>query len=173
MQRLTDYGIVLGVVLVLMSLFKFSRYLLYLFISRHEKNHGGFTADTALLWGMRFLLAGLLMLPFITSVLAFINNSRLAGGMALHLLLTALSVVLFSFSEDLFRDYNKFGGTELKQSHWHWKKLAFPLIGFWIIGCVFLSPLFYSGLTVLAVVFYMICLYFRKPSGTAGKNASR
>lgn len=165
-----DYGIVFGVVLVLMSLFKLSRYLLHRFIKTITKNSGSFSSDSALLWGMRFLLLGLLMLPFITSVLAFFNNVHLIGGMPLHLMLTALSVVLFSFAEDLFRDYNGYGGNHLQSVSWHFKKLLLPLLAFWIVGCVFISPLFYSGLTVLAVVFYRICLYFRKPSAAAGKN---
>ena len=170
-QRLTDYGIVLGVVLVLMSLFKLSRYLLHRFIKLIEKKNGEFSSDSALLWGMRFLLTGLLMLPFITALLAFADNQHLKGGMPLHLALTAISVVLFSFAEDLFRVYNGYGSKNPESVSWHFRKLIIPLVGFWLVGCVFISPLFYSALTVLAIVFYRLCLYFRKPSGTTGKNA--
>lgn len=170
-QRLTDYGIVLGVVLVLMSLFKLSRFLLHRFIKSKSSSGKEFSIDTALLWGMRFLLTGLLLLPFISSLLAFFDNRHLIGGMPLHLALTAVSVVLFSFAEDLFRDYNSYGGTDLKPVAWHFRKLAVPLVVFWVVGCVLLSPLFYSALTVLSVVFYRICLYFRKPSGKNSDNA--
>lgn len=170
-QRLIDYGIVLGVVVVLMSLFKLSRFLLHRFIQHRINTKGGFSVDSALLWGMRFLLAGLLMLPFITSVLAFFNNRHLVGGMPLHLSLTAVSVILFSFAEDLFRDYNSYGKTKLEPVAWHIRKLALPLAVFWVVGCLFLSPLFYSALTVLTVAFYRICLHFRKPLLPAGKNA--
>ncbi|MCK5786028.1 MAG: hypothetical protein KAH54_05675 [Candidatus Sabulitectum sp.] len=161
-QRLTDYGIVLAVVLVLSGLFRLSRYLLGLFIKRQENTGKVFTSDMALLWGMRFLLGGMLLLPFVTSLLAFIQNRHLAGGMALHLGLTAVSVILFSFAEDLFRDYNSYLCSRLKPVSWHTKKLYLPVILFWITGCVFLSPLFYSGLTILLVVFYRLCLFFRK-----------
>ncbi len=161
-QRLADYGIVLGIVLVLVILFRLSRNLLHRFTSAAEKRNGSFSLDDALLWGMRFLLTGLLLLPFVTSILAFVNNRHLAGGIALHLSLTAVSVVLFSFAEDLFRDYNSYGGTQLKTVSWHWKRIMPLLIGFWVVGTVFLSPLFYSGLTVLAAVFYRSCLFFRR-----------
>jgi hypothetical protein len=170
-QRLTDYAIVLGVVLVLMSLFRLSRFLLHRFIEKKRTSPAGFSADVALLWGMRFLLVGLLMLPFITSLLAFIDNARLVGGMTLHLALTAVSVVLFSFAEDLFRDYNSYGESELKPVSWHARRLAVPVIAFWAIGCVFISPLFYSGLTILVAAFYRICLHFRRPPGKSSGNA--
>ncbi len=170
-QRLIDYGIVLGVILVLMSLFKLSRYLLHRFVKSEERKKGEFSSDSALLWGMRFFLTGLLMLPFITSLLAFADNEHLKGGMPLHLILTAVSVVLFSFAEDLFRDYNSYGGKNPKSVSWHFRKLVIPLVSFWIVGCLFISPLFYSGLTVLSIVFYRICLFFRKPSEVTGKNA--
>jgi len=170
-QRLTDYAVVLGVVIVLMSLFKLSRHLLSRFVKTIGKKKGEFSTDSALLWGMRFLLAGLLMLPFITSLLAFFDNEHLKGGMPLHLLLTAVSVVLFSFAEDLFRDYNSYGSKELKPVSWHFRKLTVPLVSFWLIGCLFISPLFYSGLAVLVIVFYRLCLFFRKTSELSGKNA--
>ncbi|PIE51750.1 hypothetical protein CSA37_07040 [Candidatus Fermentibacteria bacterium] len=162
-ERLLDYGIVLGVVLVLMGLFRLSRFLLRRFTAREN-----FDADRALVWAGYFLLSGLLLLPFITALLAFADNQALAGGMPLHLFLTAISVVLFSFAEDLFRDYNSYGSRELKPLSWHVKKLLIPVLVFWIIGCVFISPLFYSGLTVLTSVFYRLCLFFRKTG--PGKN---
>ena len=163
-QRLIDYGIVLVVVLILSGLFRLSRYLLGVFIKKHETSGNTFSSDLALLWGMRFLLGGMLLLPFVTSLLAFIENQKLIGGMTLHLALTAVSVVLFSFAEDLFRDYNNYEHAKLKDVSWHLKKLLVPVLAFWVTGCLFLSPLFYSGLTILIVVFYRLCLYFRKNS---------
>lgn len=161
-QRLTDYGTVLAVVLVLSGLFRLSRWVLGLFIKKMDSKGSPFSSDQALLWGIRFMLSGMILLPFITSLLAFGNNTHLSGGMALHLVLTAVSVVLFSFAEDLFRDYNNYDKSTLKPVSWHFRQLYIPVLVFWIIGCVFLSPLFYSGLTILVSVFYRLCLYFRK-----------
>lgn len=161
-QRLMDYGIVLVVIIVLSGLFRLSRRLLSLFVKKYESRGNLFSSDQALLWGMRFLLAGMFLLPFVTSILAFIQNRQLVGGMPFHLGMTAVSVILFSFAEDLFRDYNTFNYKNLKPVSWHTKKLFLPLILFWVAGCVFLSPLFYSGLTILLAVFYRLCLYFRK-----------
>jgi hypothetical protein len=163
-QRLIDYGIVLAIVLILSGLFRLSRYLLVVFIKRREVKGIPFTSDQALLWGMRYLLCGLLLLPFVTSLLAFIQNQKLIGGMPLHLILTALSVVLFSFAEDLFRDYNSYSHSCLLPVSWHLKKLLVPFILFWVTGSIFLSPLFYSGLLILLFVFYRLCLFFRKTS---------
>lgn len=161
-QRLIDYGIVLVVVLVLWGLFRLSRQLLTVFIKKQESKGNEFTSDQALLWGMRFLLSGMMLLPFLTSLLAFVQNRQLVGGMTLHLGLTAISVVLFSFAEDLFRDYNRYNRKSIKPVAWHTKKLLVPVIVFWTAGCVFISPLFYSGLTILLIFFYRLCLYFRK-----------
>lgn len=170
-DRLLDYAIVLGVVLLLMSLFKISRFLLHRFTGRERPAGSEFSADYALLWGLRSLLAGLLLLPFITSLLAFADNQRLLGGMPLHLALTAVSVILFSFAEDLFRDYNGYGATSLKPLSWHARRVTPLLLAFWVIGAVFLSPLFYSGLTILVAVFYRLCLHFRNPVRINTKNA--
>lgn len=159
-----DYGVVLAVVLILSGLFRLSRFLLGMFVKKQEIKGNKFTSDQALVWGMRFLLGGMILLPFVTSMLAFIQNRQLIGGMPLHLGLTALSVVFFSFAEDLFRDYNSYQHTDLKIIAWHLKKLLLPLLLFWAVGCIFLSPLFYSGLTILLAVFYRLCLYFRKTS---------
>jgi uncharacterized membrane protein len=172
-QRFTDYGIVLVVVLLLSGLFRLSRYLLGVFIRNREKNGIEFSSDQALVWGMRFLLGGMLLLPFVTSILAFLQNRHLIGGMPLHLGLTAISVVLFSFAEDLFRDYNNYQTKVLNSVSWHARILLVPVIVFWVIGCVFLSPLFYSALTVLLVIFYRLCLYFRKIPEPSGKKKKR
>lgn len=168
MQRLADYGIVLGVVLVLMLLFRLSRYMLHKFTKSAQESSAGFNSDQALVWGAYFLLTGLLLLPFITSLLAFFDNSVLIGGMVFHLILTGISVILFSFAEDLFRDYNIYAGKHLKPVAWHLKRVLTPLLVFWAVGCLFLSPLFYSGLTLLLAIFYRLCLHFRKPA--SGKN---
>lgn len=170
-DRLLDYAIVLGVVLLLMLLFKLSRFLLHRFTGRKRPAGKDFSTDDALLWGLRSLLAGLLLLPFITSLLAFADNRRLIGGMPLHLALTAVSVVLFSFAEDLFRDYNGYGASSLKPLSWHARHVTPLLLSFWVIGSVFLSPLFYSGLTILIAVFYRLCLHFRNPVRINAKNA--
>ncbi len=179
-ERLIDYGIVIFIVVLLSLLFRLSRYLLNSFISRSERKGFIFSSDMALLWGMRFLLVGMLLLPFITSMFAFINNKNLIGGMPFHLFLTAISVVLFSFSEDLFRDYNSYNKTSLKPQVWHAKQLVIPVVVFWLIGILFISPLFYSGLTILIVVFYKLCLVFRKteltettPNKTSKKNKKK
>jgi len=172
-QRLTDYGIVLAVVLLLSGLFRLSRYLLGIFIKHREKAGVEFSSDQALVWGMRFLLGGMLLLPFVTSILAFLQNRHLIGGMPLHLGLTAVSVVLFSFAEDLFRDYNSYRTEFLKPVSWHTRTLVLPVLVFWAVGCVFLSPLFYSALTILLVTFYRLCLYFRKTSEHSGKKRKR
>ena len=161
-QRLIDYGIVLAVVLVLSGLFRLSRQLLALFIKKQESKGIEFTSDQALLWGMRFLLCGMMLLPFLTSLLAFVQSGQLVGGMTLHLGLTAFSVVLFSFAEDLFRDYNRYNRKKIQPVAWHTKKLLVSVIVFWAVGCIFISPLFYSGLTILLVIFYRLCLHFRK-----------
>ncbi len=161
-ERFIDYGIVIFIVILLSLLFKLSRHLLNSFTSKFEQKGIAFSSDMALLWGMRFLLTGMLLLPFITSLFAFANNQQLIGGMPFHLFLTAVSVVLFSFSEDLFRDYNTYNNTSLKPQVWHAKKLVIPIIIFWLVGVIFISPLFYSGLTILIVVFYKLCLVFRK-----------
>ncbi len=172
-QRLIDYGIVLAVVLVLSGLFRLSRQLLAIFIKKQESKGKEFTSDQALLWGMRFLLSGMMLLPFLTSLLAFIQNGQLIGGMTLHLGLTAVSVVLFSFAEDLFRDYNRYDRKNIKPVAWHTKRLLIPVIVFWTAGCVFISPLFYSGLTILLVIFYRLCLYFRKAPEKPGKSRKK
>lgn len=172
-QRLIDYGIVLAVVLVLSGLFRLSRQILTLFIKKQEIKGNEFTSDQALLWGMRFLLCGMMLLPFLTSLLAFVQNGQLVGGMTLHLGLTAISVVLFSFAEDLFRDYNRYSRKKIMSVAWHTKKLLVPVIIFWTAGCVFISPLFYSGLTILLVIFYRLCLYFRKALEQPVKNRKK
>jgi ABC-type Fe3+-siderophore transport system permease subunit len=147
--------------------------MLGVFIRNREKAGVEFSSDLALVWGMRFLLGGMLLLPFVTSLLAFLHNSHLIGGMPLHLGLTAISVVLFSFAEDLFRDYNSYQTDSLKPVSWHKRILLLPVLVFWVVGCVFLSPLFYSALTILLVIFYRLCLYFRKTPEPSGKKKKR
>jgi len=172
-QRFSDYGIVLAVVLLLSGLFRLSRHLLGVFVRSRERAGVEFSSDQALVWGMRFLLGGMLLLPFVTSILTFLQNRHLIGGMPLHLGLTAISVVLFSFAEDLFRDYNNYHTKILKPVSWHTRTLLVPVLVFWAVGCVFLSPLFYSALTILLIIFYRICLYFRKTSEPSGKKKNR
>ena len=158
MDRLIDYGLVLLVILVIMGLFRVSRMLLERFLRRSREAGRQITRDGALLGGMLFLLSGLLFLPFVTALISFVKNDFLPGGMILHLVLVALSVIVFSIAEDLFRIFREFP-VDPERGPWsvsdHMKRLVIPLMAFWAVGCVFLSPLFYSGLTVLLAVFYL------------------
>jgi hypothetical protein len=51
----------------------------------------------------------------------------------------------------------------------HFKRLTIPFIVFWMIGVIFLSPIFYSGLTVILALFYLYALSCRK-TAKAGKS---
>ena len=157
MDRLSDYGLVLVVVLAIMGLFKLSRFILNRFLDKMTADNRQLSRDGTIFTGMIFLLAGLLFLPFITALISFVRNDFLPGGMVLHLFLVAISVIVFSISEDLFRIYRNFND-DPEAGKWsfatHMKKLSLPLFIFWAIGCLFLSPLFYSGLSVILVLFY-------------------
>ena len=114
-----------------------------------------------LVTALYFLLAGLLFLPTFTSLLAVINSRYLTGGMVIHLVLVAFSIVLFSISEDLFRDFS----TCSSEKNWsigrHFRYVSISFITFWALGCIFISPLFYSGLTLILVLFYIFALSCR------------
>ena len=158
MSRLIDYGLVLIVILLIMGLFRFSRYLLDCFLASIRKKGKRISSDSTLYTGMIFLLSGLLFLPFFTSLLAFVRRDFLSGGMVLHLVLVSISVIVFSIAEDLFRIYRNFPA-DSEKGRWsvseHFRKLSLPLMVFWIIGCVFISPLFYSGLSLVLSLFYL------------------
>jgi len=170
LDRLTDYGLVLLVILVIMGLFRVARKLLEKSLSRLSAGGRPLTRDRALYSGMLFLLAGLLFLPFVTALISFVSSEFLPGGMVLHLFLVAVSVVVFSISEDLFRIYRGLP-SDPDGGAWsvsmHMRRLVIPLMVFWAAGCVFLSPLFYSGLSVLLTLFYLYAVAFCRPGGEA------
>ncbi len=172
-QRLTDYALVALVVLFIFGLFRFSRIVLGRVLKRLEMKFGPLGPDRTLYTAFLFLLAGLLFLPSVTYFLALLNNEYLPGGMPLHLVLVALSIILFSIAEDMFRD---FPSMEVDGGQWstgeHFRRLAVPFVLFWVLGVVFLSPLFYSGLTVILALFYMYALSCRKSPQKARSDKS-
>lgn len=163
-QRVHDILLVLLVLAVLKGLFELTRVLLKRFVALLEARGHALTRDTAIHWGMRFLLCGLLLLPFFTSILALFDNRTLVGGIALHLFLVALSIVLFSFAEDLIRLYNSFpaGRTGLLSVGGHLRRILPFLAVFWAVGVLFLSPIFYSAMTLLILIFFLAVLHGRK-----------
>lgn len=163
-QRVHDILLVVLVLAVLKGLFELTRFLLKQFISLLAAKGHALTRDTAIQWGLGFLLSGLLMLPFFTSVLALFDNRALVGGIVLHLVLVAVSIVLFSFAEDLIRLYNTFpaGRTGLLPVGRHIRKMLPFLTAFWAVGFLFLSPIFYSALTLLIFIFFIAVLHGRK-----------
>jgi hypothetical protein len=54
----------------------------------------------------------------------------------------------------------------------HFRRLSVPFALFWAVGVIFLSPLFYSGLTVILALFYLYALSCRKAeeAATSGKK---
>lgn len=172
-QRLTDYALVGLVILVIFGLFRLSRIVMGRVMKRLEKRYGSPGPDRTLFTAFLFLLGGLLFLPSVTYFLAFLNNEYLAGGMFLHLVLVAISIILFSIAEDMFRDFPSMeaGGDSWSVGE-HFRRLAVPFALFWALGVVFLSPLFYSGLTVILAIFYIYSLSCRKSSETARSDKS-
>jgi len=131
-----------------------------------------FGADRMLVTAFMFLLAGLLFLPAFTSLLALFNNGLLTGGMVLHLILVAVSIILFSFPDDLIGDYSTCQSQDRWSTAMHFRHISIPLLSFWAFGCIFLSPLFYSGLTVILSLFYLFALSCRSCTETGDKNES-
>jgi len=181
-QRLVDYALVALVVLAIFGLFRLSRLIMKSIISGLERRKGPLGPDRMLLLAFLFLLAGLLFLPSVTALLAVIDSHSLSGGMVLHLVLVALSIILFSIAEDLFRDFPALRGDgELWPAADHFRRMLVPFAVFWAAGVIFLSPVFYSGLTLLLAVFYLYALTCRKtgaePSdadgGTKGKRVKK
>jgi len=164
-QRLIDYAMVAIVILAVFGLFRLSRILMQRLLRNLTGRFGVFGADRMLITGLIFLLSGLLFLPAFTSVLSVINNRHLTGGIAVHLVLVAISIVLFSISEDLFRDFSTCSSNENWSISKHFKCILIPFIVFWALGCIFISPLFYSGLSIILVIFYLFALSCR--SGTS------
>ena len=168
-DRLLDYGLVALVILAVLVLFRISRILMNRVMKNLERDGRAPGADMVLFTGFMFLLTGLLFLPFFTSVLAFFSSESLPGGMIFHLFMVALSIILFSVAEDLFRVFSSHPSDSPWLKTRHMKAIAVPLLVFWGIGCLFLSPLFYSGLTIILVVFYLYALLCR-PSGEKGEE---
>jgi len=159
-SRLLDYALVALVLLALYGLFRLSRLLLARFLEAFSKRRGPLSDDSVLLLGFYSLLAGLSLLPIITWGLAFVDSDMLLGGMPLHLVLVAVSVVLFSFSEDLYGSHRKYAPGRWSLAR-HARLASPPLMAFWVLGSLLLSPIFYSGLTIILAVFYAYALRCR------------
>lgn len=160
-QRLIDYALVAMVILSIFGLFRLSRILMQRILKRLRSRYSVFGADRMLITALYFLLAGLLFLPAFTSLLAVVNSRYLTGGIAIHLVLVAISIVLFSISEDLFRDFSACSPGKNWPVGTHFRYVSIPLISFWALGCVFISPLFYSGLSLILVFFYLFAISCR------------
>lgn len=172
-QRLTDYALVALVVLAVFGLFRLSRIVMNLVLKRVRSKHGELGPDLTIFVAFMFLLLGLLFLPTFTAVLAVINNRHLFGGLILHLVMVAISIVLFSIAEDMFREFPSIpGGKGMWTVSEHFRRMALPLTVFWAVGVIFLSPLFYSGLTLILALFYLYALSCRKAeeAATTGKK---
>lgn len=154
-----DYALVAMVILVIFGLFRLSRYIMVRILALLKRKFDCFGRDRLLFTAFMFLLAGLIFLPSFTSVLSLFNNRYLTGGMIFHLVMVAFSIILFSVSEDMFREYT---GCRKVCEGWsrslHLKRISLPVIVFWTLGCLFLSPLFYSGLTIILLLFYIYAL---------------
>ena len=170
-ERLIDYGMVALVIIVIIGLFRLSRILMHVMLRRLKEKYPVLTADMLMVTGFITLLTGMIFLPFITSAFALIDNQHLTGGMVFHLLLVALSVVLFSIAEDLFRLFSSYPPDRTWTRKKHFRIISIPLLVFWAIGCLFISPLFYSGLTVILALFYLYALVC-KPSINSGDSGS-
>jgi hypothetical protein len=153
-DRLLDYGLVALVVVIVAGLFRCSRIIMRSFLKRLEST-SPLSADRILRAGFLILLAGLLMLPFLTSLLAFASSAALPGGMPLHLTMVAFSIILFSIAEDLFRSFRAYPRDATWTVGRHIAFMSVPLIAFWAVGCLLLSPIFYSGLSIILALFYL------------------
>ncbi len=160
-HRLIDYALVTIVILCVLGLFRISRIFMRIVLTKLRHRYGVLDADRMLVTGFFFLLGGLLFLPAFTSLLAVINNRFFTGGIVLHLVLVAISVILFSIAEDLFRDFSNCPPQDSWTVSKHFKYISIPFIAFWAIGCIFLSPIFYSALTVIIAFFYLFALSCR------------
>ena len=158
------------VILAVFGLFRISRILMQRLIKNLRNRYGVFGADRMLVTGLVFLLVGLLFLPAFTSLLSVLNNRHLTGGIAVHLVLVAISIVLFSISEDLFRDFSTCSSDGKWTIGSHFKCVSIPFIAFWAVGCLFISPLFYSGLTVVLVLFYLYALSCRSSTSKRARD---
>ncbi len=171
-QRLIDYAMVAIVILAVFGLFRLSRVLMQRLLRNLRSRYALFGVDQMLVTGLIFLLTGLLFLPAFTSLLAVINSAHLTGGIALHLVMVAISIVLFSIAEDLFRDFSTYSAENYWTVASHFKYVSVPFILFWAAGCIFISPLFYSGLTFVLVLFYLFALSCRPVTGSGARDKS-
>ncbi len=167
MQRFMDYAVVLGVVAVLMALFRLSRYLLARMLRARAAASGEPDCDETIRIAFRFLLIGLLFLPLVTALAARLDSRFLSGGVYLHLSLVAVSIVLFSFAEDLFAGMKRRPRTRVMKAADHFRTAGPSLLIFWVLGSLFLSPIFYTALTVVLGGFYLFALAAR-PERSAG-----
>lgn len=158
------------VIVTVFGLFRLSRILMQRLLKTLRSRYTVFGADQMLVTGLLFLLTGLLFLPAFTSILAVINSNHLTGGIVVHLVLVAISIVLFSISEDLFRDFSTFSSDKNWTIGIHFKCVSIPFIVFWALGCIFISPLFYSGLTLILVLFYLYALSCRPSTGIGARD---
>ncbi len=170
-ERLTDYLFVAIVISIIWLLFRLSGNLATFVLDRIKKKMGNLSSDIIISVGFFFLLGGLLLLPFITALFAFADSFSLIGKMPMHLTLVALSVILFSIAEDLFRVFKNYPRNPDWTVSKHFLVLIIPLLVFWLIGVLFLSPLFYSGLTIILVLFYLFALKCR-PSSRKTKSGT-
>jgi len=163
-QRLTDYGTVLLVVVAMMGLFRLSRLLLGRILAAREARGVSCDCDDHIRLGFFFLLAGMLLLPLATAAAACIDSTALAGGVFLHLPLVAVSIVFFSLAEDLFAGMKKRPASKRLSTGAHFRTAGPLLLGFWALGSAFLSPIFYTALTLILGLFYLFALAAR-PDG--------
>jgi hypothetical protein len=159
-QRIHDALLVALVLAALKGLFELTRLLMRRFTTLLDSRGRPLNRDTAIQWGVGFLLAGLLLLPSLTAVLALFDNRRLPGGIVLHLFLVAVSIILFSLAEDLIRMFNSLpkGRDGLLPVKRHASRMLPFIAGFWLAGALFLSPIFYTALAILICVFYLAVL---------------
>ncbi|MBD3369320.1 hypothetical protein GF402_03035 [Candidatus Fermentibacteria bacterium] len=171
-QRLTDYALVFLGIFVLWLIFKLSRRLLNALSSYLRRKGRRPTSDRILLIGLLLLLAGLLFLPLLTAAIASISPRRLPGGMPIHLLMVIISIIVFSMSEDLFRTFPTAPpGTEGYWPLWRHLRTVVPaVLVFWALGAIFISPIFYAGLTVIIMIFYLYALACRKRPTSDDEN---
>lgn len=161
MQRLTDYGIVLLVVAAMMGLFRLSRFLLARVLASREARGLTCDCDDHIRLGFLFLVAGMLLLPLATAALACLDPLSLTGGAFLHLLLVAVSIILFSFAEDLFAGMKRRPAARRVTAGAHFRTAGPLLLGFWLLGSIFLSPIFYTAFTLILGLFYLFALSAR------------
>jgi hypothetical protein len=107
----------------------------------------------------------------LTAGLALAGNRHLTGGIYLHLAMVAASVIVFSIVEDLFRLYRSYPSDRAWPVREHLARIGPAIIAFWAAGCLLLSPLFYSGLSLILLLFYLYALWCRRDAGgSAGEG---